>query len=99
MFALLSVDFFSFKIRACVEKLWMKTFTKKVTQIENYAILLWWSPYMNYITIKKYKLFVTCDMSNSCYMSHFKKIEKSVMTCGFKNSYFGFIFEARTKSP
>ena len=39
---------------------------------------------------RKYKLFVTCDMS--------QKIENSGMTCGVKSSNFGFIFEARTKS-
>ena len=48
---------------------------------------------------KKYKLFVTCDMSQPCNMSHFEKIDNSGMTCGVKSSNFGFIFEARTKSP
>ena len=48
---------------------------------------------------KKYKLFVTCDMSQPCSMSHFEKIENSGMTCGVKSSNFGIIFEAGTKSP
>ena len=45
---------------------------------------------------KKYKLFVTCDMSQPCNMSHFEKIDNSGMTCGVKSSNFGFIFEPRT---
>ena len=44
------------------------------------------------------KLFITCDMSQPCNMSHFEKIKNSGMTCGVKNSNFGFIFEDRTKS-
>ena len=55
--------------------------------------------YLDHIMQKLYKLFVTCDMSQPCNMSHFEKIENSGMTCGVKNSNFGFIFEARTKSP
>ena len=47
---------------------------------------------------KKYKLFVTCDMSQPCNMSHFEKIENSDMTCSVKNSNFNLIFELRTKS-
>ena len=48
--------------------------------------------------MQKNKLFVTCDMSQPCNMSQFEKIENSVMNCGVKNSNFGFIFEAGTKS-
>ena len=48
---------------------------------------------------KKYKLFVTCDMSQPCNMSHFENIENSGIPRGIQNSNFGFIFEARTKSP
>ena len=47
----------------------------------------------------KYKLFVTCDMSQPCNMSHFEKIDKTGMSYGVKNSNFGVIFEAGTKSP
>ena len=55
--------------------------------------------YLDHIMQKKCKLFVTCDMSQPCNMSHFEKIENFGMNCGVKSSNFGFIFEARTKSP
>ena len=40
--------------------------------------------YLDHIMQKKYKLFVTCDMSQPCNMSHFEKIENSGMNCGVK---------------
>ena len=38
------------------------------------------------------KTQIICDMSQPCNMSYFEKIENSVLTCGVKNSNFGFIF-------
>ena len=38
-------------------------------------------------------------LSQPCNMSLFVKVENSGMKCAIKISNFGFIFEARTKSP
>ena len=51
-----------------------------------------------YIWSISWKKIVACDMSQLCNMSHFEKTENFGETCGVKNSNFGFIFEARTKS-
>ena len=41
---------------------------------------------------------ITCDMSQHCKMSQFKKFENFGMTCVVKKSNIDYIFDARKKS-